>query len=591
MPAINKVLLVYPKVPKHTFWSFHYSLKIIGKKSAMPPLGLITLAALFPDRCRLKLVDLNINPLTDADLLWADAVMVTAMIVQKDSFHEVVSACNRLNRTVVAGGPYPTACPQEMAGVDHVLAGEVEETFGTFFRNLEKGCAPPRLSPAGLPDLARSPRPRFELLDLAAYASMTIQYSRGCPFRCEFCDIWQMYGNRPRVKTAEQIVGELDSLYRLGWKGAVFVVDDNFIGNRKRVKGELLPRLIDWQRRRNRPFQFFTEASVDLAGDDELLDLMVDAGFNEVFVGIETPSAASLKETGKLQNLKMDLQESVLRIQKKGMEVTAGFILGFDSDTADIFDRQIAFIQQAGIPKAMVGVLSALPGTALHHRLKEEGRLVGDSIGNNTHQMTTNFKTRMPEDQLKKGYRKILTALYDDGMIAYFGRCNRLMDRMERTDGFQRPIGWSETVMLFRSLIRQTFSGYGHRYLGFLFRNLFKNRHVFAEAVRMAIQGHHFRNITRQTLKAEGLAMEMERVYDDLSRGLAFCRQGGTKAPQEAFRHLAKMGSQCERALTRIHRRLNRFPDDVKQDLAGRYRQWCEKLENLFFDDPPRTYP
>lgn len=584
MHRINNILLVYPRVPKNTYWSFGYSLAIIGKKSAMPPLGLITLASLFPDRCRLKLVDMNVTVLSEADLLWADAVMVSAMIVQKQSFHTVVAACNRLRRPVVAGGPYPSACPEEMAGVDHVVPGEVEENFAAFFSAFERGTAPRIADRAKHPDLKQSPLPRFDLLDLGAYTSMAIQYSRGCPFHCEFCDIWQMYGNRPRVKPADRVLGELDALHRLGWRGAVFVVDDNFIGNRKSVKSDLLPSLIQWQQAHERPFQFFTEASIDLAGDNELMDTMVAAGFNEVFIGIETPSAAALKETGKHQNLKMDLLTAVEHIQHSGMEVTAGFILGFDADGADIFDRQIAFIQRAAIPKAMVGILNALPGTALYHRLRSQGRLTGASLGNNTHRMSTNFRTRMPAGQLKAGYRQILGALYDARMNAYFSRCNRLLDRLAQAYRFKRPIGWREIVMLLRALIRQSLTVYGHRYLQFLLRNLIRHRSICGEAVRLAIQGHHFHVITRETLKMEAMEQELERAYDYFAARLDTCKQSVRAGSQETMRQLTILADQCARTLRRIQKRVNGIPTDFRGEIAHRYRLWAQKLNCLFAD-------
>jgi radical SAM superfamily enzyme YgiQ (UPF0313 family) len=582
MHSFTNILLVYPEVPKITYWSFHYSLSIVGKKSAMPPLGMLTLAALLPDRCRLKLVDMNVTALTDSDLMWADAVMVSAMIVQKESFRGVVAACRRIGRPVVAGGPYPSACPEEMTGVDHVLRGEVEESFSAFFEAFEQGTAPKVVDRADRPDLSDSPLPRFDLLALDAYTSMAIQYSRGCPFKCEFCDIWQMYGNRPRVKPVQRILAELDALHRLGWRQAVFVVDDNFIGNRKRVKSELLPALIQWQHQHGRPFQLFTEASIDLARDDDLIAAMVAAGFNEVFIGIETPSAAALQETGKHQNLKVDLLEAVTRVQRGGMEVTAGFILGFDSDTTDIFDRQIEFIQRAGIPKAMVGILTALPETALYRRLSAQGRLTGDSPGNNTHQMSTNFITRMPAAQLKAGYRKILAALYDPRMRNYFARCDILLDRLENTARFQRLIGWKEIIILLRSVIRQSLTVYGFDYLRFLLRNLAKHRDVFGEAVRMAIQGHHFHTITRERLKVEALDLEMEQVYAYFSARLDACRQSVRSSSQGTLLQLKDLADQCSRILRRIQRRANGIHADFQDELAQRCRQWTEAVDALF---------
>lgn len=381
---MKKILLVYPEVPGNTYWSFKHALKFVGKKSAMPPLGLITVAAMLPDDYRLKLVDMNIEPLKSEDIQWADAVFISAMIVQKESFRKVVVISNRLETPVIAGGPYAASHYREISGVDHFVLGEVEETFDRFLGDWEKGAAA-KVYPAGSPpDLTRPVMPRFDLLDMNAYSSLSIQYSRGCPFKCEFCDIWKTYGNKPRVKSGKAIVAELQSMYNAGWRGAVFVVDDNFIGNKNRVKRDLLPQIITWQEKHHFVFRFFTEASINLAGDDALLEGMRDAGFNEVFIGIETPSREALRETGKYQNLKVNVQDAVLKIQRYGIEVMAGFILGFDSDRDDIFERMIAFIQKSAIPQAMVGLLTALPGTELYRRLKIEDRLLTESGGNNT---------------------------------------------------------------------------------------------------------------------------------------------------------------------------------------------------------------
>ncbi|MFO8084633.1 MAG: B12-binding domain-containing radical SAM protein [Desulfobacterales bacterium] len=516
MSSVKNILLVYPEIPKNTYWSFKYALSFIGKKSAMPPLGLITVAALFPKNCILKLVDMNVEPLVSADIRWADAVFISAMIVQKKSFAAVVKACNRFKKPVIAGGPYPTTSHQEIAGVDHVLSGEIEEVFSKFFEDFQNGVAKKVYPIPSHPCLSNTPIPRFDLLKMDAYSCMSIQYSRGCPFNCEFCDIWTIYGNRSRVKPAENVIREIDMLYQLGWRNPVFVVDDNFIGNKRRVKKELLPALKQWQEEHEFVYRFFTEAGINLADDDELIDAMRDVGFNEVFIGIETPSKKALRETGKLQNLKSDMLQAVRKLQQKGMEVMGGFVVGFDSDQEDIFDRQIAFIQKAGIPKAMIGILEALPATRLYSRLEKEGRILCDSDGNNTHHMETNFVTRMDRDTLKNGYKKVLETLYDNNLKNYFTRCNICLDHIKNSKLFNRKKYPGKIRILFKSLLYQTFTPYGRQYWKFLFRNIFKNPDKLAEVVRMAIQGHHFRMITQELLKAERVSSALESGYNGL---------------------------------------------------------------------------
>jgi len=401
MAASKKnILLVYPKVPTNTYWSFKYALKFLKKKSAMPPLGLITLAGLFPEDYTLRLIDMNIEPLNQKDIQWAGAVFVSTMIIQKESLQDVIAQCNRLNTPVVAGGPYPTTSYQEINGVNHFLLGEVEDIFQDFLQDFEKGKAK-KLYPQPLrPDITKTITPRFDLLDMDAYSSMSIQYSRGCPFKCDFCDIWKIYGNTSRVKSAKNVIQELEVLYQAGWQGSVFMVDDNFIGNKKHVKSKLLPALIKWQQKHQHIFRFTTEASINIANDKELLAQMRDAGFNQVFIGVETPSMEALKETGKVQNLKTNMAQAIQTVQKFSIEVMAGFIIGFDTDKEDIFDRQIAFIQQTGIPQAMVGLLSALPGTVLSDRMEKEGRLLATPQGNNTHAMTMNSEHTRHDNKL-----------------------------------------------------------------------------------------------------------------------------------------------------------------------------------------------
>src|SRR5438128_7456141 len=405
-----KILLVNPEFPD-TYWSFRHALPFEGKRSAFPPLGLLTVSALLPPSWERRLVDLNVRPLKSSDIEWADIVFATAMLVQKDSLRSVVKRCKAAGKRVVIGGPYITTTIEALPEADHIFLGEAETTLPQFVKDLEHGEAKRSYQAPEKPPLSITPIPHFHLADLKRYSAMSVQYSRGCPFNCEFCDIIEIYGRVPRTKSNEQMLLELDALRDSGWRGTVFIVDDNFIGNKKNVK-KLLPDLAEWQERRGRPFTFITEASVNLAEDDKLLDGMRRAGFNRAFLGIETPAEESLKEAQKGQNLRHDLLESVKKIQSYGIEVMAGFIVGFDNDPDDIFDRMTNFIKDSAIPLAMVGLLTALPNTQLWRRLKGEGRLLGESGGSNTHS-DLNFVTRMDSTRLVEGYKSILRTIYD----------------------------------------------------------------------------------------------------------------------------------------------------------------------------------
>jgi len=364
-----KILLVYPQYPD-TFWSFKHALKFAAKKAAFPPLGLLTVAAMLPAEWEKRLVDMNVNRLTDADICWADYVFISAMAVQRDSAGEVITRCRQLGTKMVAGGPLFTMEPRDFDEIDHLVLGEGEVTVPRFLDDLAKGKAEHIYESSEKPELSRTPVPMWSLINMKHYSSMSLQYSRGCPFNCEFCDIVLLNGHRPRTKGRSQILAELDALYAGGWRGGVFIVDDNFIGNRKKLKTETLPAIIEWRQGKRYPFVLSTEASINLADDEELMNLMVEAGFNTVFVGIETPNEASLMECNKFQNQNRDLVASVKKIQNYGMEVQGGFIVGFDSDPLSIFRNQINFIQKSGIVTAMVGLLNAPPGTRLYQRLK-----------------------------------------------------------------------------------------------------------------------------------------------------------------------------------------------------------------------------
>ena len=548
----------------------------------MPPLGLITVAALIPDKYTVKLVDMNVEPLKDKDVQWADAVLVSAMIVQQESFKQVVETCNRLNTTVVAGGPYPSADHEELFGVDHFVMGEVEDTLAGFLEDLDQGTARKHYSPDQYPDITHTVTPRFDLLNTKTYGSMSIQYSRGCPFHCEFCDIWKMLGNKPRLKSAKNIISELDQLYQIGWRGNVFIVDDNFIGNKRRVKKELLPALIEWQKKHKFIFQFYTEASINLSSDVELMTAMREAGFSQVFIGIETPSNASLRETGKLQNLKIDLKTAVSTIQQNGIEVMGGFILGFDNDTHDIFDRQINFIQQTGIVKAMVGLLNAVPGTELYKRLDREGRIIGKCLGNNTSSTTTNFKTRMGRRMLQEGYRKVLSAIYDANLKNYFTRCNRLLDRLEHIDHFQRKVYLNDIKAFFKSVFRQPFTPYGFQYVKFVIRNLLLNRKIFGEAIVFAIEGHHFHTITQQTIKADHIALALDETYQYFRSQLEKYSQTIRNNSKDACDSIAHLWEDRQRTLAELRAKIDSIHTDFRDDIIAKYSDISQEIKELF---------
>ncbi len=405
-----KILLVYPKYPD-TFWSFKYALKFISKKASFPPLGLLTVAAMLPDDWDRKLIDMNVSDLSDDDLEWADHVFLSAMAVQKESVKEVIKRCEKQRVPIVAGGPLFTTGHEDFPEIDHFVLNEAECTLAPFLEDLEKGCPRRMYISREWPDIRKTPSPQWHLIDMKKYASMNIQYSRGCPYNCEFCDIVVLNGQKPRTKSKEQIIEELQALYTQRWRGGVFFVDDNFIGNRKKLKTDILPSIIDWMREKKYPFYFLTEASINLSDDDELMNLMVKAGFRRVFVGIETPDEKSLAECNKYLNKKRDMIACIKKIQSFGLEVQGGFIVGFDSDSPSIFERQIRFIQKSGIVTAMVGLLNAPRGTRLYHRLKKEGRLLANTSGDNT-DCSLNFIPKMNYETLISGYKKILENIY-----------------------------------------------------------------------------------------------------------------------------------------------------------------------------------
>jgi radical SAM superfamily enzyme YgiQ (UPF0313 family) len=492
-----RALLVSPAYPP-TFWSLEHTLPLVRRRWLLPPLGLLTVAALLPRDWELELVDLAIGQeLRDEDLRAAGVVMISGMLVQRDSLHAVLRRCRRLGVRTVVGGPYATAMPAALADADHLVLGEADEIVSELAADLAAGRARRVYRERGKPDLRSTPIPRFDLLDLGAYHYLPVQFSRGCPFLCEFCDIISLYGRRPRTKKAAQLLAELEAIRRLGFAGRIMFVDDNFIANQNEVR-RLLPELAAWRRRTRAPFDFFTEASINLADDPELVELMTASGFAVVFVGIESPSRESLREARKLQNLRGDLVEQVRSLRRCGLDVWGGFILGFDHDGEDIFDRMIEFVQRSGIAYATVGMLTALPNTALYERLRREGRLRPESETGDMFALT-NVVTKLPEEVLLRGYLRVLETLFAPG--AYFERCREHLRHFEPAPGLAREATLGDLAVVARSLWRQGVRGpYRSAYFGFLSWVLRRAPRKLPLAIAQACAGHHFITYTRETV-------------------------------------------------------------------------------------------
>jgi len=485
-----RVLLLYPEFPD-TFWSFKHALRFIGKAASSPPLGLITVAALLPSTWEKRLVDLNVSRLRDRDIEWADLVMISAMIVQRDSAHELVERCKKAGKRIIAGGPLFLSEWQEFPLVDHFILNEGEITLPLFLSDLGRGCPQRIYQTTEFADMRMSPTPLWELVQLNKYDSLAIQYSRGCPFQCDFCNITAMLGRKPRTKSAKQIIAELDKMYRLGWRRGVFFVDDNFIANKRQLKEEILPALIAW-RQYKQTGSYLTEASINLADDDELMTLMAQAGFKSVFIGIETPDDQSLAECHKEQNKHRNLVESVQTMQRKGLQVMGGFIVGFDNDTESIFDRQIEFIQKSGVVTAMVGMLQAIPGTILFERLRAEGRISKEMSGDNA-DGTTNIIPKMGLEQLRKGYHRLMTEIYSPAQFyARIKTCLRHYQPIHVPVRLQLP----ELYAFLRSIWKLGTLGEERReYWKLFFWTLFRRPRSLALAITFAIYGFHFRTV------------------------------------------------------------------------------------------------
>jgi radical SAM superfamily enzyme YgiQ (UPF0313 family) len=489
-----KILLVYPGYPD-TFWSFKHALKFVFKKATNPPLGLMTVAAMLPPDWQKKLIDLNIQRLNDRDLRWADLVFISAMSIQKSSTREIIDRCKKLGKKTVCGGPLFTTGGQDYDDADYLILNEAEINLPRFLEDLEKGDARHLYDSAERADLEKTPAPLWRLAKKSRYGTMNIQYSRGCPFDCEFCDITLLYGHAPRTKSREQVLGELDGLYRTGWRGSVFFVDDNFIGNKRKLKTEILPALAEWMEKRHHPFAFITQASMELADDEELMRLMSRAGFDTVFMGIETPNEESLKECGKYHNQSRDLIACIKKIQGFGLQVMGGFIVGFDHDPVTIFERQIKFIQKSGIVTAMVSLLNALRGTKLYQRLVQEKRLVADDHTGSSIDCTINFKPRMDPEELIAGYQKITKTLYTPKY--YYERVRTFLKQYRpRPKKTKFRFDLRALMAFMRSNIRLGVIGRERlHYWRLLIWTMFRSPRLIGMSVSFAIYGFHFRKI------------------------------------------------------------------------------------------------
>ncbi len=490
-----KILMIYPEYPD-TFWSFKHAVKFVSKKAAHPPLGLLTVAPMLPENWPKKLVDLNVEKLKEKDILWADLIFIGAMSAQYKSTVEVIDLCKSLNKTIVAGGPMFTEDYEKFEEVDHLVLNEAEITLPLFLDDLQKGKPKRIYQTEEFADITTSPQPDYSLVDISNYSSKSIQFTRGCPFNCEFCDITALLGHKMRIKTTKQIITELQALYDLGARGEIFFVDDNFIGNKKVLKTDLLPAMIEWMNAHGNPYTLSTEASVNLADDPILMKLMTQAGFSSVFVGIETPQESSLEECKKTQNRNRSLLDSVKAIQQNGMEVLGGFIVGFDSDTPGIFHQQIEFIQKSGIISAMIGLLNAPTKSKLYQRLQKEGRILNKMTGDNT-DATMNFIPKMNKEILANGYRDVIRGIYEGK--PFYARVRKFLNDFQPQVKVRTKITFNKFMALIKSMFIIGILDRDRKYYWQLFFwSLFNRPEVFPLAVTYSIYGYHYRRVFKK---------------------------------------------------------------------------------------------
>jgi radical SAM superfamily enzyme YgiQ (UPF0313 family) len=505
--TIMKILLVAPECPE-TFWSFKYSLKVISKKALLPPLGLLTVAAMLPPDWEKKLVDMTVEPLSDKDIRWADYVFISAMRIHKQSVDGVVARCKALGAKIVAGGPLFTAGYEQAHDIDHLVLNEAEITLPLFLKDLAEGRPKYIYVSEQHADLEATPMPAWDLASLKEYALMPIQYSRGCPFHCDFCDITTLFGRRMRTKTTQQVLSEMNDLYDRGWRGAIFFVDDNFIANQEKLKREVLPAMIAWMEARNYPFVMNTQASINLSDDEELMRLMVRAGFDTAFVGIETPQDESLAECHKSQNRNRDLVASVRKIQSCGLQVQGGFILGFDNDTPAVFDHLTQFIQKSGIVTAMVGLLNAPPETELYKRLLKQKRLIKSASGNNM-DMSMNFVPKMDIDKLTAGYVSVLSRIYSGKL--YYQRVTTFLRNYRPFRPGKCKQDWYNMQAFFNSMWVVGIRAKGRLYYWkLLLWSLFNRPNLLPLAITLAVNGYHFRTVLAGYRHAGRQAMPLQ---------------------------------------------------------------------------------
>ncbi|HCT30175.1 MAG TPA: B12-binding domain-containing radical SAM protein [Bacteroidales bacterium] len=487
------ILLVYPENPD-TFWSFKHALRFTNKKSSIPPLGLITVSSILPKNWNKRLIDLNVTKLKHSDIIWADYVFISGMYVQTESANDIIAECKKYNVKIVGGGPLFTQNYNHYSHIDHLVLNEAEVTLSMFINDIESGKTPQRIYRSDeYADMTKTPVPDFGLLSMKDYVGMNIQVARGCPFACDFCEITSLLGHKVRMKDTSQVIAELDALYKLNWRGIVSIVDDNFIGNKKQVKTDLLPAMISWMKEHNHPFSFNTQTSIDLADDKELMEMMIEAGFFSAFIGIETPDEQGLEDCNKVQNRNRNLLESVKKIQKAGFQVTGGFIVGFDSDSPTVFERQVEFIQESGIVSALVGMLNAPKNTRLYDRLEAENRILADATGNTT-DSTINFIPKMDISELMKGYNNIIHGIYSTK--PYYKRARMFLKDQKvphkRNKKFEPSIifGFIKSVIVIGIIKR------GRReYWKFIAWTLFRRPNLFVNAATLTVFGYHYRTV------------------------------------------------------------------------------------------------